>query len=152
MARAKTGSRQPTEAVLAATPRQHEVLRIIRDHQNITRAEIGALLQASASQVSRLTAPLIARRVVTVEHRLPHAEGRPTELLSLAGDTHYVVGIDVGGLAQEAVVTNLRGDVVGAAHRTGSPARSRSSIIDGLVDLVDRAIGKSEIPREQVLG
>ena len=31
MARAKSGSRQPTEAVLAATPRQHEVLRIIRE-------------------------------------------------------------------------------------------------------------------------
>lgn len=143
---------QPTSPYLAETPRQLEVLRIIRDHGVITRAEIGTLLQSSASQVSRLTAPLIARKLVTVEPRLPYAEGRPTELLALASDTHYVVGLDMGGLDQYAVIANLRGTVVGRAHASGSPAQSRSSIINGLVDLVDRAIEDAGVNRDQVLG
>ncbi|MEZ4532892.1 MAG: hypothetical protein R2855_18000 [Thermomicrobiales bacterium] len=70
-------------------PRQLEVLRIIRDHGVITQRN-GSLLHTSASQVSRLTAPLIARSIVTVEPRLPLVEGRPTELLALAEDTHFV--------------------------------------------------------------
>lgn len=152
MANAKRTTSPPTGPFLAETPRQLEVLRIIRDHGVITRGEIASLLQTSASQVSRLTAPLIARNLVTVEPRLPYAEGRPTELLTLATNAHYVVGLDVGGLAQDAVVTNLRGTVVGTAHASGSPAASRSSIIASLVDLVDRVVGDARVPKHQILG
>lgn len=147
----------PTQAkqagpYLAETPRQREVLRIIREHGVITRTEIAAELHASASQASRLTAPLIKRQVVTVEPRLPYVGGRPTELLTLAERAHYVVGLDVGGMAQDAVVTNLRGAIVGSAHTTGSPPDSRASIVAQLVALVDRAIVDAGVPKAEVLG
>ncbi len=137
---------------LAETPRQLDVLRLIRDQGVITRAEIASRLHASASQTSRLTAPLIKRNVVTVEPRLPYVEGRPTELLTLAERAHYVVGLDVGGLAQDAVVTNLRGAVVGSAHTVGSPPDSRASIVRQLVELVDRAIADAGVPDDEILG
>ncbi len=137
---------------LAETPRQREVLRIIRERGVITRTEIATELHASASQASRLTAPLIKRQVVTVEPRLPHVGGRPTELLTLAARAHYVVGLDVGGMAQDAVVTNLRGAIVGSAHAIGSPPDSRASIVDQLVALVDCAIVDAGIPKAEVLG
>ncbi len=137
---------------LAETPRQLDVLRIIREQGVLTRAEIAAELRSSASQASRLTAPLIKRQVVTVEPRLPYVEGRPTELLTLAERTHFVVGLDVGGLAQDAVVTNLRGAVVGSAHATGSPPDSRASIVSQLVELVDRAIADAGVPEDEILG
>lgn len=137
---------------LAETPRQLDVLRILREHGVLTRAEIASELQSSASQASRLTAPLIKRKVVTVEPRLPYVEGRPTELLMLAENAHYVVGLDVGGLAQDAVVSNLRGAVVGAAHVTGSPLDSRANIVRQLVELVDRAIADADVPEDQILG
>lgn len=152
MVSGKSGRTQPIGSMLADTPRQLEVLRIIRDHGVITRNEIGSLLHTSASQVSRLTAPLIARSIVTVEPRLPLVEGRPTELLALAEDTHFVVGLDVGGLAQEAVVTSLSGSVVGSAHATGSLPGTRAQIIERLVDLIDRAIEDSGATRSDVLG
>lgn len=134
------------------TPRQLEVLRVIRDHGVITRAEIAEVLQSSASQVSRLTAPLIARHLVMVEPRLPLVEGRPTELLTLADHTHYVVGIDIGGLAQDTVVTNLRGEVIGSAHAAGAPPETHGSIISRLVELIDAAIVDAGVPRNQIMG
>lgn len=137
---------------LSVTPRQLEVLALIREHGTVTRAEIGARLGSSASQVSRLTAPLIALGLVTVEQRLPHAEGRPTELLALASDTHYVIGIDIGGRAQEAVVANLRGTVVGAAQAAGPLPDRRAAIIEHLVSLVDRALADACVSQQQVLG
>lgn len=152
MARRSPVRVQSTNFALAETGRQFEALRIIRAAGVITRAEIGELLQTSASQVSRLTAPLIARRIVTVEPRLPLVEGRPTELLALARDAHYVVGLDIGGLAQDAVVTNLHGEIVGSAHIAGAPAGTRSSIIEGLVDLTERAVRDSGIDPEEIRG
>jgi predicted NBD/HSP70 family sugar kinase len=149
------GTSNPVEvdrAFSAATPRQLEVLRIIRDHGVITRAEIAELLQSSASQVSRLTAPLISHRLVAVEPRLPLVEGRPTELLALANERHFVVGLDIGGLAQDAVVTNLRGSVVGSAHAGGPPAVSHQSLILRLVTLIDAAVADAGVPRSQILG
>jgi predicted NBD/HSP70 family sugar kinase len=149
------GTSKPIEADTAfdaATPRQLEVLRVIRDHGVITRTEIADLLGASASQVSRLTAPLIARRLVAGERRLPLVEGRPAELLTLADDTHFVIGLDIGGMAQDAVVTSLRGDVIGSAHAAGPPAGSHRSLISRLVVLIDAAISDAGIPRSQIVG
>jgi len=143
---------EPDGPFLAITPRQLEVLGLIRDHGVVTRAEIGARLGSSASQISRLTAPLIALDLVTVEQRLTHAEGRPTELLALADDTHYVAGLDIGGRTQEAVVANLRGTVVGVAHAAGPLPDRRAAIIDHLVSLVDRALADAGISQQQVLG
>ncbi|HET9662373.1 MAG TPA: ROK family transcriptional regulator [Thermomicrobiales bacterium] len=139
-------------AFRAATPRQLEVLRIIRDRGVITRAEIAELLGSSASQVSRLTSPLISQRLVTVEPRLPLVEGRPTELLALADDTHYVVGLDIGGLAQDAVVTNLRGAIIGSAHAAGAPPDSHAAIIERLMRLIDVAIAAASISDTQIMG
>ncbi len=137
---------------LAETPRQLEVLDIIREHGVVTRAEIAVLLDASASQASRLTAPLIKRRVVTVEPRLPYVEGRPTELLTLAERGHYVVGLDIGGMAEDAGVANLRGTVVGAARAVGPLPESRSNIVDLLVELIERAIANAGVPDDEILG
>lgn len=152
MARLTPDRTQSIETALVENPRQLEVLRFIRSHGVVTRAEIGEALHSSASQVSRLTAPLIAQQIVTVEPRQPFVEGRPTELLALADDAHFVVGLDIGGLAQDAVVTNLRGDIVGEAHAISSPPDSRSSIISWLTNMVDRVVEQSGVPREQVLG
>lgn len=134
------------------TPRQLEVLRIVRDRGVITRAEIAELLQSSASQVSRLSAPLIARHLVAVEPRLPLVEGRPTELLALADDAHFVIGLDIGGLAQEAVVANLSGGVIGSARAAGPLPDSQHSIIERLVELVDAAVVDAAISSTQILG
>ncbi len=139
-------------AFRAATPRQLEVLRIIRDRGVLTRAEIAELLGSSASQVSRLTSPLISQRLVTVEPRLPLVEGRPTELLTLADDTHYVVGLDIGGMAQDAVVTGLRGNVLGSAHAADAPPDSHAAIIERIERLIDVAIAAASVSDTQILG
>ena len=152
MAHKNQPSTEPGDPFLAVTRRQLEVLGIIRDRGVITRAEIAERLHASASQVSRLTAPLIARELVAVESRLAHVEGRPTELLTLARDRHYVAGLDIGGLAQETVIANLRGEVVGSAHAAGPLPNSRAAIVAHLVALVDAALADAEVVSEQILG
>ena len=106
-----TSGSNSDSAFRMTTPRQLEVLRVIRDHGVITRAEIAEVLQSSASQVSRLTAPLISRHLVTVEPRLPLVEGRPTELLTLADHTHYVVGIDIGKTTFHVIGLDKRGRI-----------------------------------------
>lgn len=142
----------PDELFRTITVRQLDVLRVIREQGIVTRADIALQLQASASQVSRLTAPLIARTLVTVESRVVQTEGRPTEVLALADDTYYVAGLDIGGLAQDAVITNLRGDVVGSAHAMGQLPDSRSAIVHHLSELIQRAVTDAEIRVESVLG
>ncbi len=143
---------EPAGPFLALTQRQLAVLGIIRDREGITRAEIGAELGSSASQVSRLTAPLIALGLVTVAPRSVHAEGRPVEPLALAEDTHYVAGLDIGGRAQEAVVCNLRGAIVGSARSAGPLPDRRESIVAYLVALVEAALTDADVVPDQVLG
>lgn len=137
---------------LAQTPRELQVLHLLREHGVLTRADLAALLQTSASQVSRSTAPLIRRNVVSVERRLPLVEGRPAELLALAESSYFVVGLDIGGLAQDAVVATLSGTVVGAAHARGPLPDSRERVIHHITGLVSRAIESANVLLDQVLG
>lgn len=152
MASRKRSHTQLDDPFRAVTPRQLEVLNIIRDDQVITRAEIGTRLHTSASQVSRLTAPLIALELVTVEPRLSHVEGRPADLLSLTRDRHYVAGLDIGGMAQEAVIANLHGELAGSAKVTGALPDSRAAIVAHLAALLDTALVNANVAPEHVLG
>jgi predicted NBD/HSP70 family sugar kinase len=79
-------------------------------------------------------------------------EGRPTELLALAADRYYVLGLDVGGLSQQAVVANLRGEVVGSVATARPLSTGRAGIIDHIARLVDHVLAGAHVAHEQVLG
>lgn len=137
---------------LASTPRERAVLRFVRQRGAVTRAEIAASANLSVSQVSRLTSTLRDRELITVERRLGGSEGRPTEVLALASHGRYVVGLDLGGLSQRAVVANLRGEVITSLVTEESLIGARGEFLSHVVRLVHDVLAAAGIVSERVLG
>lgn len=96
---------------LVANQRQLDLLRLVRAEGPVTRGEIGRRVGLSASQVSRLVADLLGAGLVESEARRHPRTGRPSDLLRLAANGPWVVGIEVGSGNLDGVVTNLRGEV-----------------------------------------
>jgi predicted NBD/HSP70 family sugar kinase len=137
---------------LIHSQRQLAVLRLVRERATLSRAEICSATGLSMSQVSRLTSDLRAHGLITVERTIGGTEGRPTELLALAGDSRYVVGLDVGGLSQQAVVLDLRGQIVASLSTSISLSLGRDALLAQVSKLVRDVLARASVPDERVLG
>jgi N-acetylglucosamine repressor len=137
---------------LVQNPRQLTVLRLIRRYGPITRAQIGLRAKLSASQVSRLTSELIERELIETERAPAVSRNRPADRLTLATGKFATIGLDVGGVAQQAVVANLRGETVASVQENHNLSVRREDLIDYLQGLIRRVLDQSCVPDEQVLG
>jgi predicted NBD/HSP70 family sugar kinase len=137
---------------LINSQRQLAVLRFVRDRATVTRAEICEATGLSMSQVSRLTSNLRSLGLITVDRLIGGSEGRPTEILALAGDSRYVIGLDIGGLSQLAVVANLRGEVVASIATTTALTAGREALLEHVISLVNDVIDRASISSSDILG
>lgn len=137
---------------LVANPRQLDLLRLVRAEAPVTRGELGQRTGLSASQVSRLVSDLIAAGLVEADDRAQPANGRPSDLLRLAGDGRWVIGLEIGGGAMGAVVTNLRGDVRARLQEPLPAVATREAAVECFAELAERTLGKSAARPHEVLG
>ncbi len=138
--------------VMEPTPRQRSLLSLVRDRGTITRGEISELTGLSASQISRITGSLLQQGLLTVEERIIQGEGRPIEVLALSSKRHFVIGLDVGGLGQDVIIADLRGEIVCANSGSESLSGDRSEIVDYLREFVDSTLRRANIDETSVLG
>lgn len=129
------------------------VLQSVRRAGRIIRQEIAQQLGVSLSLISKLTTDLIACGLLQEVGRInSEGSGRPAELLGLAPQAGYAVGLDIDAHRQIAVVINLVGEVLTAIDEPPPPITSRTDIINNLRDLVERTIRKSGLPHHRVFG
>jgi predicted NBD/HSP70 family sugar kinase len=134
------------------SPRQLDVLRLIRDAAPLTRQEIANRTGVSFSQVSRLTSELLERGLIAAERQSATGTHRPSDLLALSENGPYVVGLDVGGLLQQAVVATLSGRVIANLAKTVPLPTERDAILDHFESLVRQAIDAAKVNLNEVLG
>ena len=137
---------------LGRTPGQLTVLRLVRRHGPITRAQIGQRARLSASQVSRLTGELIEQGLIETEREPATGRNRPADRLSLARVPHATIGLDIGGMRQQAVVANLRGEVIASIEDAANLAVEREALVDYLEGLIQRVLTASAVEQGCVLG
>jgi len=137
---------------LVQNPRQLTVLRLVRRYGPITRAQIGLRAKLSASQVSRLTSELIETGLIETERAPAVSRNRPADRLMLSAEKHATVGLDIGGVAQQAVVANFRGEVIASIQDSVNLAVQPEALVDYLDGLIRRVLAQAGVSEEQVLG
>jgi predicted NBD/HSP70 family sugar kinase len=134
------------------TPRQLELLRLIRGQGTVTRRELASQMGLSPSQISRLAVDLIAAGVVEVADSSSAAFGRPPDLLRLGGDSWFVVGMEVGGGQVRAVLANLRGEPCFRRVEPIPEVSGRDAAVAAFALTINRLISDAGISPEQVVG
>jgi predicted NBD/HSP70 family sugar kinase len=105
-------------------------------HGPLARAELAHRLELSAASLTRLTKPLIDSGVLhQVADRGPSGGGRPQEPLDIDPNLQRFVGVKLAGFRADAVLTNLRADVIATASGTLAD-QSPDAVVEVLASLV----------------
>lgn len=108
------------------------VLHIIREHEQVSRADIAKISGISAPTVTRIVDSLIKNTGLVHEVGIGKSSGgrRPT-LVELSGYDNYVIGIDLGTTHIDGVLANLQGETIVDVH-------SKTKIEEGFENIFER--------------
>ncbi len=137
---------------LPTNDRRLAILQLIRQAGQLTRREIAQRVGLSLSLVSRLTTDLLAQGLISEVGRSESDGGRPPDLLALAPNAAYLVGLDIGGRHQRAIVVDLRGAIVASLVEPTPLSTECEAILDNLEQLIDRIIREAGLTRSAVMG
>jgi glucokinase len=102
---------QPATASLMRSINRSAILDLLRQESPLARTEIARRLNMSLPTVMRIVDELLAEELVRPLGHAASARGRPRALLEFSGETHAIIGIDLGGVNWIGAIANLTGAV-----------------------------------------
>ncbi len=121
------------------------VLKTIYDHGQISRADIARATGLTRTTVSDIISRLMDEGLVAEIGYGPSAGGKPPILLSVADDSHHLIGIDLASKEFRGAVVNLRGQI---RHQTTLPLEGRDgpAALALVYDLIDELVAAATSP------
>ncbi|MGA9397849.1 MAG: ROK family transcriptional regulator, partial [Anaerolineaceae bacterium] len=138
----------PTKKATHQQTKQHNrdlVLKTIFDHESISRAEIARVTELTRTTVSELVSGLLSEGLVKEVGFGSSMGGKSPILLSLVGDSRYLIGLNLAQVKFYGAVVNLRGEIkeiveVPVIDENGKHA------LEMVYEILDRLIGKNWQP------
>lgn len=121
------------------TTHARRVIRLIHLDGVDTRAAIAEATGMSGSLVSRITADLLRRGILSSESAGRERPGRPTERLSLRPDAGHAVGVEIGREGLRIVRTDTHGDVTARWHYDHEADPFSSTSLQEVADRIQSA-------------
>lgn len=115
-----------------------KVLEIIRNQQEITRAEIIRQSGLSAPTITRIVDRLSQLNLIQNDELGSSIGGRPPQIIRFNGKNNYVIGIDLGATFIRSALSNLDGEFIFEIHIPTNLKRG----FDGVMEQVGEVIVK----------
>lgn len=115
-----------------------DVFGLIRQKGKITRKQIGEITGLSWGAVSNITSRLIERSYIReIKAESAGVAGRLPFYLEVNSEEHFAVGIDINTAGLNAVIINLKNEVI-ARYRGKADFTSRESLLRDIVAFVPK--------------
>ncbi|MCI2048544.1 MAG: ROK family transcriptional regulator [Lachnospiraceae bacterium] len=128
------------------------ILDIIREKSPIYRAEISRITNLSIPTVMKITDSLISKGLVIEGEIAKSTGGKPPRLLSFAGDSMYIIGIDIGTTNINVILMDLDANMLSSYQQPTSAERHFNEVVAQVVYCIDKIIATSKIDIAQILG
>ncbi|MCX6327321.1 MAG: ROK family transcriptional regulator [Bacteroidia bacterium] len=130
-----------------------QVLSIIHDRKTISRADIVKITGLTPPTVSRIVEQLINHDCLVKYTGVGDSNGgRPPVMVSFNGDENYVIEIDLGATLIRGVLSDLNNNMLMEMQVPTLLEKGYESIIDDVVNIVERLLNKRGLNRVKVLG
>jgi glucokinase-like ROK family protein len=129
------------------------ILNIIREKEQISRAEISKLSGISAPTVTRIVDSLIHEERLVQEIGVGKSSGgrRPT-LVQFSAQDNFVIGIDLGTTHIDGVLANLNAEIINEIRYDTNFQEGFESIINRIAEIICRLREDPKISGKKVLG
>ncbi len=129
------------------------VLNIIRQEQEISRADIVKKSGLSAPTVTRIVESLIQKEQLVVQTGVGESSGgRPPVIVRFNAENNYVVGIDWGRTHINGIIADLSGNTISQKDLPVNSGSSFKEDIAEITNLINQLIDESGIKQEKILG
>lgn len=129
----------------------NELLRLLRRHSPVSRADLARSSGLTAPTVSAGVAKLMRRDLVIELGRGNSSGGRPPGLLEFNARHGYVIGIDIGGSSVRLALADLNGTIVGRWKAVLKADRSPKAVTEMVGAAVTQLLRQHKIPAKKVL-
>jgi glucokinase len=128
-----------------------ELLRLIRRHSPLSRADLVRLSGFTAPTVSAAIAKLQRKHLVVPIGPGSSNGGRPPGLLEFNARHQYVIGCDIGGSSVRLALADLNGTIVGRWNSALRADRSPKAVAEMIAAAVMQLTRQHNIPTKKVL-
>jgi len=122
------------------------VLKLIYDRGKISRADIARETQLTRTTVSQVVSELMGQGLVEEVGYGESAGGKSPILLSVASNSHHIIGIDLASDEFRGAVVNLRGEIIRAVAFPISSQSSGEAALTLVYKLIDTLLASSDRP------
>lgn len=129
-----------------------EVLRLIRESGEISRADIVKRIKLSAPTVTRIVDSLINDKLVVMVGEGDSTGGRPPKLIKFDGSHNYVIGIDLGSTSIRGVISNLEGLFITEIETPTDLKGGFEKVSLQVAELINKLISRSKHSEDEILG
>ena len=120
---------------------QASILRLLRKHGPQTRRQLSHISRHSLSLIRQLTQELADQEYITPSGVAPFdSAGRPSQLWTIAPESCYAAGLDVGGTTTRLVILDALGQVVFSHTTPTIHATSGMDLLTHLTHIVQTAL------------
>jgi len=127
-----------------------ELLRLLRRHSPLSRADLVRLSRLTAPTVSAGVAKLQRRDLVIELGPGSSSGGRPPGLLEFNARHGYVIGVDIGGCYVRLALADLNGTVVGRRKAVLRADRSPKAVTEIIGAAVLQLLQQHKVPAKKV--
>jgi predicted NBD/HSP70 family sugar kinase len=128
------------------------ILRLIREGEATTRAEIAEVTGLGRSTVAQRLDALAAHAFLVVTSDGSSTGGRPATVLAFNGEAGVVLAADLGATHSRVAVTNLRGDVLAESCHTIAIAEGPEVVLGWLEGTWEALLAEAGRPASDVRG
>ncbi|MGI9545153.1 MAG: ROK family protein [Cyclobacteriaceae bacterium] len=129
-----------------------EVLRLIRESDQISRAAIVKQTKLSAPTVTRIVDSLMNDKLAVMVGDGDSTGGRPPKLIKFDGTHNYVIGIDLGSTSIRGVISNLEGKFITEIETPTDLKGGAKKVSAQVAQLIDKLINRSKLGDDKILG
>lgn len=129
-----------------------KILQLIRESDQVSRADIVKQTKLSAPTVTRIVDSLINDGLVVITGEGGSTGGRPPLLLRFDGTHNFVIGVDLGSTSIRVALSDLNGTFISEIESTTNLEGGFEVIIKQSVDLIKKLINRSKKPTSKILG
>lgn len=129
------------------------ILNTVRQEGAISRADISKKTKISAPTVTRIIEDLISEdNLVKDIGEGDSSGGRRPNLVSFAGEKHYVIGIDLSPRYISGILTDLNSKIISEIKVLTSPGEGFEKIIERTGSLIGVLINQAQIDESKIKG